>query len=58
MKVLHQNELCDIVVWIVLRGKMEPYPCTITVGAGTLSHNVHLHSQSMEQLQALSHKYH
>lgn len=36
---------------------MSLYPCTITLGAGTLSHNVRLHSQSMEQLQVLPHEY-
>lgn len=55
-KVLYLNELFDIVVWIVLKRKMAPSPCAITPGAGTLSHSVHLHSQSMEQLQVLSHK--
>lgn len=31
-------------VYYFEEGKMAPSPCTITLGTGTLSHNVHLHS--------------
>lgn len=33
---------CDTVLWIVLRGKMSPQPCTITLSTNALSLNVRL----------------
>ena len=54
----YKDGLCDIVVWIVSRWNMSLQPCTITLGAGALSYSVRLHSQSMEHLRVLSHKYH